>query len=102
MFTVFRLSMNACRECLREPVYYLMLLAALIMIGLFPYFSMFVFRQQIRLVCDYFIFCVTVLMFSATSQWQCRMRRQRKWRKRLRRMDAGSWYISHIALVQRH
>ena len=52
MFTIFRLSMNACRECLREPVYYLMLLAALIMIGLFPYFSMFVFRQQIRLVCD--------------------------------------------------
>jgi len=52
MFTVFRLSMNACRECLREPVFYLMLLAALIMIGLFPYFSMFVFRQQIRLVCD--------------------------------------------------
>jgi ABC-type transport system involved in multi-copper enzyme maturation permease subunit len=44
--------MNACRECLREPVFYLMLLAALIMIGLFPYFSMFVFRQQIRLVCD--------------------------------------------------
>ena len=27
MFTIFRLSMNACRECLREPVYYLMLLA---------------------------------------------------------------------------
>ena len=52
MFTIFRLSMNACRECLREPVYYLMLVAALIMIGLFPYFSMFVFRQQIRLVCD--------------------------------------------------
>ena len=52
MFTIFRLSMNACRECLREPVYYLMLLAALIMIGLFPYFSMFVLRQQIRLVCD--------------------------------------------------
>jgi ABC-type transport system involved in multi-copper enzyme maturation permease subunit len=52
MFTIFRLSMNSCRECLREPVFYLMLLAALIMIGLFPYFSMFVFRQQIRLVCD--------------------------------------------------
>ena len=52
MLTFFRLSMNACRECLREPVYYLMLVAALIMIGLFPYFSMFVFRQQIRLVCD--------------------------------------------------
>ena len=52
MSTIFRLSMNACRECLREPVFYLMLLAALIMIGLFPYLSMFVFRQQIRLVCD--------------------------------------------------
>ena len=52
MFTVFRLSMNSCRECLREPVFYLMLLSALIMIGLFPYFSLFVFRQQIRLVCD--------------------------------------------------
>ena len=34
MFTIFRLSMSACRECLREPVYYLMLLAALIMIFL--------------------------------------------------------------------
>lgn len=52
MSTIFRLSVNACRECLREPVFYLMLVAALIMIGLFPYFSMFVFRQQIRLVCD--------------------------------------------------
>lgn len=52
MFTIFRISMNACRECLREPVFYLMLVAALVMIGLFPYFSMFVFRQQIRLVCD--------------------------------------------------
>lgn len=52
MFTVFRLSMNSCRECLREPVFYLMLLSALVMIGLFPYFSLFVFRQQIRLVCD--------------------------------------------------
>ena len=52
MSSVFRLSLNACRECLREPVFYLMLLAALVMIGLFPYFSMFVFRQQIRLVCD--------------------------------------------------
>ena len=29
MFTFFRLAMNACRECLREPVFYLMLLAAL-------------------------------------------------------------------------
>ena len=52
MFSVFRLSLNACRECLREPVFYLMLLSALVMIGLFPYFSMFVFRQQIQLVCD--------------------------------------------------
>ena len=33
MFTIFRLSMNACRECLREPVYYLMLLAALLILG---------------------------------------------------------------------
>ena len=72
MFTIFRLSMNACRECLREPVYYLMLLAALIMIGLFPYFSMFVFRQQLRLVCDSSM--ATTLLFGLFAAVLCSAR----------------------------
>ena len=72
MFTILRLSMNACRECLREPVYYLMLLAALIMIGLFPYFSMFVFRQQIRLVCDSSM--ATTLLFGLFAAVLCSAR----------------------------
>ena len=72
MFTIFRLSMNACRECLREPVFYLMLLSALIMIGLFPYFSMFVFRQQIRLVCDSSM--ATTLLFGLFAAVLCSAR----------------------------
>ncbi|MBR4255454.1 MAG: ABC transporter permease [Lentisphaeria bacterium] len=72
MFTFFRLSMNACRECLREPVYYLMLVAALIMIGLFPYFAMFVFRQQIRLVCDSSM--ATTLLFGLFAAVLCSAR----------------------------
>ena len=72
MFTFFRLSMNACRECLREPVFYLMLVAALIMIGLFPFFSLFVFRQQIRLVCDSSM--ATTLLFGLFASVLCSAR----------------------------
>ncbi len=53
MFTaLYQVAKNTFRESLREPIYLLVLLSALCLIGLFPIFSMFVFRAQERLVVD--------------------------------------------------
>lgn len=52
MRTIVRLAWNTCRECLREPVCYLMLLTAVAMNGIFPYFALFVFRQQLKMTSD--------------------------------------------------
>ena len=53
MFTVlYQVAKNTFREALREPIFLLVLLSALSLIGLFPLFSMFVFRVQERLVID--------------------------------------------------
>ena len=53
MFTaLYQIAKNTFRESLREPIFLLVLLSALCMIGLFPVFSMFVFRAQEKLVVD--------------------------------------------------
>ena len=53
MFTaLYQVAKNTFREALREPIFLLVLLSALSLIGLFPVFSMFVFRAQERLVVD--------------------------------------------------
>ena len=53
MFTaLYQVAKNTFRESLREPIYLLVLISALCLIGLFPIFSMFVFRAQERLVID--------------------------------------------------
>ena len=53
MFTVlYQVAKNTFREALREPIFLLVLLSALSLIGMFPLFSMFVFRVQERLVTD--------------------------------------------------
>lgn len=53
MFTaLYQVAKNTFRESLREPIFLLVLLSALCLIGLFPIFSMFVFRAQERLVVD--------------------------------------------------
>ncbi len=52
MFSIYQLARNTLKESLREPIYFLMLATALVMIGLFPTLAMFVFRKQIRLVVD--------------------------------------------------
>jgi len=52
MLTIIQLSKNTFKECMREPIYFLMLATALVMIGMFPTLSMFVFREQIKLVID--------------------------------------------------
>jgi len=48
----YHVAKNACRESLREPIFFLLLCSAAILIGLFPTFSLFVFREQIKLVMD--------------------------------------------------
>ncbi len=52
MMMIYQLAKNTLKECLREPVFFLILATTLVMIGLFPTMSMFVFRKQIKLVID--------------------------------------------------
>ena len=50
--SLFQIARNTFRESLREPIFLLVLLSALCMIGIFPSFTLFVFREQIKLVVD--------------------------------------------------
>jgi len=50
--SLYQIAKNTFRETLREPIFLLLLLTALCMIGIFPVFTMFVFREQIKLVVD--------------------------------------------------
>ena len=53
MFTaVFHIARNTFRENLRQPIYLLVLLTALVLIGTLPAFTLFVFREQEKLVTD--------------------------------------------------
>ena len=68
--TVFiQLLKNAFKECIREPIYFLMLLSALFLIGLFPTFSLFVFREQVKLVIDSSM--ATTMMFGLVAAVLC-------------------------------
>ena len=51
--TIFlQIARNSMRETLRQPVCLLVLLSALVLIGLMPLLTLFVFREQIKLVVD--------------------------------------------------
>lgn len=50
--SLYQIAKNTFRETLREPIYLLVLLAALVLIGTFPLMTMFVFREQMKLVVD--------------------------------------------------
>lgn len=52
MNTLFKITINAFRESLREPVYSLMLLAALLLIAIYPAIAGFAFSEQLKLVVD--------------------------------------------------
>ena len=52
MSHLFRIAVNSFREALREPVYFLMLFGALLLIGHYPWMTLFVFREQLKLVLD--------------------------------------------------
>ena len=61
MNNLFKIAVNAFRESLREPVYVLMLLGALVVIGHTPWAAIFVFYEQLKLVVDSFM--ATSLLF---------------------------------------
>ncbi len=53
MFTaLYQIAKNTMRESLREPIFLLVLLTAMCMMGLFPIFTMFYFHAQEKLVVD--------------------------------------------------
>ena len=52
MFNYLKISINAFKESVREPIYFLMLLAALALIGCYPSAALFVFSEQLKLVVD--------------------------------------------------
>ena len=62
MLIFYKLARNTFVECIREPVYFLMLACALCINGLFPTAAMFVFREQIKFVVDSVM--ATSLIFS--------------------------------------
>jgi ABC-type transport system involved in multi-copper enzyme maturation permease subunit len=52
MFHLGRIAANTFREAIREPVYFLMLAGALLIIGHYPWLTIFVFFEQLKLVVD--------------------------------------------------
>ena len=69
MLIAYKLARNTFVECIREPVYFLMLLTALCINGLFPTAAMFVFREQIKFVVDSAM--ATTLIFSLVVSVVC-------------------------------
>lgn len=79
MLHLYRIAFNSFREALREPVYFLMLFGALLLIGHFPWMTLFVFREQLKLVVDSsmattMLFSLAVCVLCATSTVSREMR----------------------------
>ncbi len=69
MLNFFNIARNTFRESLREPIFFILLASAMIMIGLFPSLSMFVFREQVKLVVDSSM--ATTLVFGLLTAVLC-------------------------------
>ena len=52
MFNLFKLAGNTFKESVREPIYGVLLLLSVLLIGHYPAASLFVFSEQIKLVVD--------------------------------------------------
>ena len=79
MAHLYRIAVNSFREALREPVYFLMLFGALLLIGHYPWMTLFVFREQLKLVLDgamattmFFSLAVSVLCATTTISREMR------------------------------
>ncbi len=69
MRNFFHVARNTFRECLREPIFFILLGSAMCLIGLFPSISLFVFHEQIKLVIDSSM--ATTLVFGLVSAVLC-------------------------------
>lgn len=76
---IYRIAVNSFRESVREPVYFLMLAGALLLIGHYPWMTLFVFFEQLKLVVDgamattmLFSLAVCVLCASSTVSREIR------------------------------
>lgn len=79
MTNLYRIAVNSFRESVREPVYFLMLLGALLIIGHYPWMTLFVFFEQLKLVVDgamatTLLFSLAVCVLCATSTVSREMR----------------------------
>ncbi len=69
MTSFYRIAVNAFKESVREPVYFLMLLAALAMIANYPWATLYVFSEQLKLVVDSSM--ATTLLFGMVAGVLC-------------------------------
>jgi ABC-type transport system involved in multi-copper enzyme maturation permease subunit len=69
MFNFFKIADNTFKESVREPIYFLMLLCALALIGHFPAMALFVFSEQLKLVVDSAM--ATSLLFGLVAAVLC-------------------------------
>ena len=69
MFNFFHIADNTFKESIREPIYFLMLLCAVILIGHFPSMALFVFSEQLKLVVDSSM--ATSMLFGLLSAVLC-------------------------------
>ena len=61
MLNFFHIAKNTFTESIREPIFFILLITSLVLIGHFPSMTLFVFGDQIKLVVDSSM--ATVLMF---------------------------------------
>lgn len=52
MRNFFNVALNTFRESLREPIFFILLCSAIVLIGFFPSLALFVFREQQKFVID--------------------------------------------------
>ncbi len=69
MNSFYHNAKNTFTECLREPIYLVLLLFALVLIAFFPAFTLFVFGEQVKLVIDSSM--ATTLIFGLISAVLC-------------------------------
>ncbi len=66
---IHHIAKNTFRECLRQPIFVILLLSTLTIIGTYPRMSMFVFREQEKLVTDGAL--ATILIFGWITAVLC-------------------------------
>ncbi len=59
---LFGIITNTYKDCIRQPVYFIIIVSTISLIGLFPLLSFFVFNEQIKMVLDSSM--ASILLFS--------------------------------------